>query len=816
MGQPAPRPGRQVEQSFTSGAKDIVTTSLSTRVWATFGHGIFNEIYWPAVDQPQIKDFGFIVAGDGWWREAKRVNRYQVGTPDPTVPLPTFVHTDSHYQLTFTVVPDPARDALLIDYELQPEGLRLYPLLAPHMGVYGASGAATGQDNCAWIEPADNTWFASDGAGRFLALLASPSFVRASAGYVSSSDGWTDLNLHGEMTWTYDQSGPGAVALTGELTGSKGLLALAFGVSADAARATAKDSLATDLSATTAAFVKQWSDWAGGLSLPTADGALPAGAADAARQSAVVLRAHEDRQMPGAFVAGLAVPWGDFTNDPGGYHMVWCRDAVETGLALAAAGHPDDALRLLQYLVSRQDPGDGHWPRCFFVDGSFDARAAIQLDEVGLPILLAAKLAELGEVLPAGVAAMVSKAASYLAQCGPMSNTTVDRWEETAGASPFTVGIEVAAMVAAGRWLSEPDQQYALALADCWNERIEEWTFVAGGELDQAFGTEGHYVRIGPQPDGIKVGNQPGGAEVVVADRLVGLDFLYLTRLGLRDPQDKRIRDSVRVAEEMLARDTPNGRAYYRYNLDGYGEWTDGTGWPARQYGIGRPWPLLAGERGHYEKLAGRDPQRQLEAMLAMRGRGHLLPEQIWDTNPIPWYGLKIGEPSGSAMPLAWAHSELIKLVLTATSGRPVELLEAVERRYSATVPEAATWYWQDVAPIRVLPAGRALVVQDAQPFTLHFGFDNWRNVTDRDSQPIGLGMHGTRVEISELAAHSSLQFVRRFGVSWEPSPRHDIRLGGPSIISRRLSPVERGRVTATGEQRDVPDRGYPTGPGGA
>ena len=60
-------------------------TSLGPgKVWATMGQGIFNEIYWPAVDQPEVKDFGFLVAGDGWWREVKRVDRYEVSSVDFT------------------------------------------------------------------------------------------------------------------------------------------------------------------------------------------------------------------------------------------------------------------------------------------------------------------------------------------------------------------------------------------------------------------------------------------------------------------------------------------------------------------------------------------------------------------------------------------------------------------------------------------------------------------------------------------------------------------------------------------------------------
>src|SRR5437667_4263505 len=92
----APLPRAQAVQSWTSGAKDLVMTALGTsRVWVTMARGIFTEIYWPAVDQPQVKDFGFLVAGPGWWQEVKRVDRYTLSTPEPGLMLPTIVHSSA-------------------------------------------------------------------------------------------------------------------------------------------------------------------------------------------------------------------------------------------------------------------------------------------------------------------------------------------------------------------------------------------------------------------------------------------------------------------------------------------------------------------------------------------------------------------------------------------------------------------------------------------------------------------------------------------------------------------------------------------------
>ena len=811
-GGPAPVPAAQAVQSWTSGAKDLVMTALGTsRVWATMGQGIFNEVYWPAVDQPEVKDFGFLIGGAGWWQEVKRVGNYTLAIPDAAVPLPTIVHTGPDparaYQLTLRPVVDPAGDALLVAYDLQGAGVRLYPLLAPHLGVSQitpeSQWGTLGADNQAWIDPADLALFASAG-DRFLCLLARPGFTRAGAGYVGDTDGWTDFSRNQSMTLTYTQAGPGVVALTGELAAGSGLLALGFGASQDAARAAAQASLAAGYDATAAAFTAGWKAWTAGLALPVPP-AAPGGLADALRESAVVLRSHADHTAAGAFVAGLAVPWGNATNDPGGYHMVWCRDGGETALALAAAGHGDDAAAALGFLISRQRP-DGSWPRCFYasdVPSPFDPAAAVQLDEVAFPVLLAGKLGELGVPLPAGADAAIGKAAAYLAQNGPVSPRDVDRWEENPGASPFTIGLEIVALLVAASWLAGADQALALALADNWNERLEEFTYVSGDEVDQAFGTGGHYVRIGLAGSGrIGLANQPQGTQPVDAAALVGLEFGYLPRLGLRDPADKRVTDTLAIVEAMLGVDTPSGRAYHRYDIDGYGEWLDGSGWPVRKFGIGRPWPLLVGERGHLDVLAGGNAAAQLAAMLAMRGRGGLLPEQVWDADPLPWQNLRPGLPTGSAMPLAWAHSELIKLATAAATGRPVEMLTLVTDRYHGTVPVSPAWFWRDATPVTALPAGRTLVVAGSGPFTLHYGFDNWAPATiaERDAQPLGLGLYGVTLAPADLGGHASLQFVRRYpDGTWEPASRNDVTLGAPAPAAVRLSEAHLGRLTAAG-----------------
>jgi glucoamylase len=108
----------------------------------------------------------------------------------------------------------------------------------------------------------------------------------------------------------------------------------------------------------------------------------------------MVLKVHEGRTYPGAIIASLSVPWGNTTDNPGGYHLVWMRNAVEAGLALLAAGQIADARRMLAYAMATQRP-DGGWSQNGFPDGR-PFWTGIQLDGVGFPILLAAKLQEQG------------------------------------------------------------------------------------------------------------------------------------------------------------------------------------------------------------------------------------------------------------------------------------------------------------------------------------------------------------------------------------------------------------------------------------
>ena len=153
-------------------------------------------------------------------------------------------------------------------------------------------------------------------------------------------------------------------------------------------------------------------------------------------------------------------------------------------------------------------------------------------------------------------------------------------------------------------------------------------------------------------------------------------------RFGLRAANDPRIVNTVRVIDATLRCRTETGPAWYRYNHDGYGEKEDGS--PFDGSGIGRPWPLLAGERAHYELAAGR-PEVAVQLLGVMRAQasdGGMLPEQVWDGADIPSRELYNGRATGGAMPLVWAHAEYAKLVRSLHDGRVFDMPQQAYERY--------------------------------------------------------------------------------------------------------------------------------------
>jgi glucoamylase len=747
------RPG--IEPRWTRSDKHGVGTAYSalSHVWFTVSKGIVNEVYYPTIDRPQIRDLQYLISdGETFFRDERQLDStHECLAPDALGYQIVSVDAEHHVRITKQVIADPHRPCVLVHTRVEAdpgtlEKLRLFALLAPHLEVGGrGNNGNVVQANWGTVLTAhkDDTW---------LVLAASTPFLRCSCGYVGTTDGWTDLSRDFRMDWEFDCALDGNIALTGELDirrSQEFVLALAFGHSLHRALTVAAQALGAPFADQRDRFIEQWKR-AGHHLLPGREKAAGDGGRLYHASHSIIL-AHEDKTYEGALIASLSIPWGEAMSDDdvGGYHLVWTRDMCHSATGLLAAGDTESPLRALIYLVCSQND-DGGFYQNFWINGKPNWRG-IQLDEVAMPILLAWRLNQAHGLQDFDPYCMVLKAAGYLIHHGPV--TPQERWEETSGYSPSTLAVHIAALVCAAAFARQRNQEstakYLEEYADFLHSHLELWTVTTEGSLLPD--VRRHFIRIhpadphDPQPDEdanhgvLPLSSQPPGSPAAYpAKDVVDAGFLELVRYGVLQPDDPLIEDSLRVIDAVIKVDTPCGPCWRRYNHDGYGQREDGG--PYQNWGYGHAWPVLTGERGHYELAAGRDVRPFIRAMECFATHTNLLPEQVWALPDKPDAHMVFGRPTGGAMPLVWAHGEYIQLVRSAAEGQVFSVIAQVADRYRNHRQAPPMEIWKFNRQVRSVPAGGVLRIQAATAFKLHWSGDEWRQVHDADSSSIATG----------------------------------------------------------------------------
>ena len=217
----------------------------------------------------------------------------------------------------------------------------------------------------------------------------------------------------------------------------------------------------------------------------------------------------------------------------------------------------------------------------------------------------------------------------------------------------------------------------------------------------------------------------------------------------------------------LLKVDTPCGPCWRRYNHDGYGQRKDGG--PYQGWGYGHAWPLLTGERGHYELAAGRDARPFVRTMESFATSTKLLPEQVWALADQPQSHMYLGRPTGARCPWHWAHAEYIKLVRSAADGQVFDLFSEVAGRYR-NPRQAARDGDLEIQPAGAIGPGRQILrIQAASQFRLHWTCDEWKHSHDTDSASVGTGHEfvDIRVEPAQRAAVRFTFFWTSMG-RWE------------------------------------------------
>ncbi|MGH9414333.1 MAG: glycoside hydrolase family 15 protein [Terriglobales bacterium] len=764
---------------WTRGGKDAIGTAYaaSSRVWFTMAQGTLTEIYFPTLDRPQVRDLQFLFTDGKTFFHGERHDcdfhvedlaqealGFRITTED----------RQGRYRCHKELIADPHQSCVLLHTTLETSpalahSLRLFVLCAPHMDGIGwhnfgeVSEVAT---RPILLAHRDSTW---------MALGATLPLLHGSAGFVGRSDGWSDLAAHLQPTLSFDTASDGNVALTAELDLSVGrefVVGLAFGDTRQAAINTLLQSLDQPFADARDRFCEQWHRTCvhrKPLSACSQDGGA------LYQRSVSLLLAHEDKTYPGAMIASLSIPWGEAKGDDdlGGYHLVWTRDMVQSATGLLASGDHTTARRALVYLAASQHK-DGGFAQNFWVNGT-PYWQGIQLDEVAFPVLLAWRLRREGALHDIDPYPMVARAIGYMLRHGPA--TPEERWEEAGGYSPSSLAVHIAALVCAADLARAHGNaklaQLALEYADFVESHLDAWTVTTQGGVVP--GIRRHYIRINPAPRiGVGADEDPNSAILHInniapglpcdfpARDIVDAGFLELVRYGIRAGGDPLIEDSLRVVDAVLKVSTPFGDCWRRYNHDGYGQHPDGaayTGW-----GRGGAWPLLTGERGHYELAAGRDAAPYVRAMERLANHMHMLPEQIWDLPDLPRQFLFFGRPSGSAMPLLWAHAEYVRLLRSLSDGVVFDLIPEVADRYSRASGKRGPLLevWKFHRQVARMQAGATLRVQVEEPFYLHYSLDEWSTVTDLRSTATECGFEYVDIP-TRPAQKAPVRFTMRY-----------------------------------------------------
>ncbi len=287
--------------------------------------------------------------------------------------------------------------------------------------------------------------------------------------------------------------------------------------------------------------------------------------------------------------------------------------------------------------------------------------------------------------------------------------------------------------------------------ADWIESHLDEWTTTTEGVLHPDI--KYHYMRIRPPavgepfhnpyaaPGAIHIANRgPGEKYDFEAREVVDGGFLELVRYGIRRADDPLIIDSLKVVDHCLKIESPYGTCWRRYNHDGYGQKKDGG--PYDGWGQGRAWPLLAGERAHYELAAGNDVSHFITAQERFSSIGGMLPEQIWDQPDMPSEGMYLGRSAGSAQPLVWAHSEYIKLLRSTVDGQVFDRISVVADRYAIQPGQRSFKSGIDIfqlsRTISRIPAGLSLRILDQNRFRIVWTQDDWATTNTTDSKTVG------------------------------------------------------------------------------
>ena len=136
-----------------------------------------------------------------------------------------------------------------------------------------------------------------------------------------------------------------------------------------------------------------------------------------------------------------------------------------------------------------------------------------------------------------------------------------------------------------------------------------------------------------------------------------------------------------------------------------------------------------------------------------------MLPEQIWDAADLPDNELYYGKPSGSAMPLVWAHSEYLKLCRSLATGGVFDMPPQTVARYQGKTVTCPFTVWAFNHKIRTFPKGKILRLVLPAPARVRWHVDGRTTYKESPTQDSTLTVHHVDLPTSRLRKGTVIHF---------------------------------------------------------
>ena len=131
------------------------------------------------------------------------------------------------------------------------------------------------------------------------------------------------------------------------------------------------------------------------------------------------------------------------------------------------------------------------------------------------------------------------------------------------------------------------------------------------------------------------------------------------------------------------------------------------------------------------------------------------------------------GKPTGSAMPLLWAHAEYIKLLRSAADGKVYDSISEVNQRYLTDRGKPQPMeVWKLDRRLRFMPKGSILRIHGKERVRLRWSNDNWQSQHDSESTVNALQIDFVDLPAAVSVGNNSKDVCIRFTFLWVQSDR--------------------------------------------